>query len=131
MPVLEDDRRWRPGPAYLVESKLRSPSARPGIVVRTALVERLLAAPAAPVICVSPRPGTVRRPCWPSGVGAWALGSDGSRSTDATTMVPVAHAHHTAELIPTARLVTRPDQGHISILTEIPHLAAELVAPLR
>jgi pimeloyl-ACP methyl ester carboxylesterase len=50
---------------------------------------------------------------------------------DADTLVPVAHAHHTAELIPGARLVTRPDQGHISILTEIPQLAADLVAPLR
>ena len=35
----------------LVESKLRPPWARPGIVARTALVERLLAA-AAPVVCV-------------------------------------------------------------------------------
>jgi pimeloyl-ACP methyl ester carboxylesterase len=50
---------------------------------------------------------------------------------EADTLVPVAHARHTAEIIPGARLVTRPDQGHISILTEIPHLAAELVAPLR
>jgi len=49
----------------------------------------------------------------------------------ADTLVPLAHARHTAELIPEARLVTRPDQGHISILTEIPHLAAELVALLR
>jgi LuxR family transcriptional regulator, maltose regulon positive regulatory protein len=41
----------------LMESKLRSPSARPGIVARTALVERLLASPAAPVICVVAPPG--------------------------------------------------------------------------
>jgi LuxR family transcriptional regulator, maltose regulon positive regulatory protein len=82
VPVLEDDRRWRPGPAYLVESKLRSPSARPGIVVRTALVERLLAAPAAPVICVVAPPGYgkttllvqwaegKRRVAWVSSTGA-------------------------------------------------------------
>jgi pimeloyl-ACP methyl ester carboxylesterase len=50
---------------------------------------------------------------------------------EADTLVPVAHARHTAELVPKARLATRPDQGHISILTEIPHLAAELVASLR
>jgi pimeloyl-ACP methyl ester carboxylesterase len=56
---------------------------------------------------------------------AWVLHGE------ADTLVPVTHARHTAELIRDARLVTRPDQGHISILTEIPHLAAELVAPLR
>jgi LuxR family transcriptional regulator, maltose regulon positive regulatory protein len=39
-----------------MDSKLRSPSARPGIVARTALVERLLASPA-PVICVVAPPG--------------------------------------------------------------------------
>ena len=50
---------------------------------------------------------------------------------EADTVVPVAHARHTAEIIPGTRLLTRPDQGHISILTEIPQLAAELVAPLR
>jgi pimeloyl-ACP methyl ester carboxylesterase len=50
---------------------------------------------------------------------------------EADTLAPVAHARHTAKLISGARLVTRPDQGHISILTEIPQLAAELVAPLR
>jgi pimeloyl-ACP methyl ester carboxylesterase len=67
---------------------------------------------------------------WPFDAGAilapvWVLHGD------ADTLVPVAHARHTAELIPGARLLTRPDQGHISILTEIPQLAAELVAPLR
>jgi len=55
---------------------------------------------------------------------AWVLHGD------ADTVVPVAHTRHTAEIIPEARLLTRPDQGHISTLTEIPHLAAELVAPL-
>jgi pimeloyl-ACP methyl ester carboxylesterase len=50
---------------------------------------------------------------------------------EADTLVPAAHARHTAQIIPGSRLATRPDQGHISILTEIPHLAADLVAPLR
>jgi pimeloyl-ACP methyl ester carboxylesterase len=50
---------------------------------------------------------------------------------EADTLVAVAHARHTAEMIPGARLVTRPDQGHISILPELPHLAADLVASLR
>jgi LuxR family maltose regulon positive regulatory protein len=36
----------------VVESKLHPPWVRPGIVARTALVERLLATPATPVICV-------------------------------------------------------------------------------
>jgi ATP/maltotriose-dependent transcriptional regulator MalT len=41
----------------VVEAKLRPPPARPGIVPRQALVERLLAAPAAPVIWVVAPPG--------------------------------------------------------------------------
>jgi hypothetical protein len=46
-------------------------------------------------------------------------------------VVPVAHARHTAELIPGARLLTWPDEGHISVLTKIPDLIADLIAPLR
>jgi LuxR family transcriptional regulator, maltose regulon positive regulatory protein len=41
----------------LVESKLHPPSARPGIVPRTALVDRLLEPHAAPVVCVVAPPG--------------------------------------------------------------------------
>jgi LuxR family maltose regulon positive regulatory protein len=41
----------------LVESKLHPPSARPGIVPRTALVDRLLASHAVPVVCVVAPPG--------------------------------------------------------------------------
>ena len=52
------DRQVRPGPSFdLVESKLRSPLPRPGIVPRRALVERLLADSVAPVICVVAPPG--------------------------------------------------------------------------
>jgi pimeloyl-ACP methyl ester carboxylesterase len=50
---------------------------------------------------------------------------------EADTLVPLAHPRHTAEMIKTARLLTRPEQGHISLLLELPGLAAELVAPLR
>ncbi|HEY6778657.1 MAG TPA: alpha/beta hydrolase [Thermoleophilaceae bacterium] len=50
---------------------------------------------------------------------------------EADTVVPVAHGRHTAELIPTAKLLTWPDEGHISIFTKIPELAADLVASLR
>jgi pimeloyl-ACP methyl ester carboxylesterase len=56
---------------------------------------------------------------------AWVLHGE----LDALT--PLAHARHSAEVIPTARLVTRPEQGHISVLTEIPQLAADLLEPLR
>jgi pimeloyl-ACP methyl ester carboxylesterase len=50
---------------------------------------------------------------------------------EADTIVPVAHGQHTAEVIPDAELVTWPDHGHLSILTEVPQLCAELVGPLR
>ena len=53
MPVLAGDWQSRLGPSFeLVESKLHPPSARPGIVPRTVLVEQLLVSPAAPIICV-------------------------------------------------------------------------------
>lgn len=47
------------------------------------------------------------------------------------TLTPLAHARHSAEVMPTARLSTRADQGHISVLTEIPQLAAKLLDTLR
>jgi LuxR family maltose regulon positive regulatory protein len=51
--VLEGDRQSRLGRSLeLVESKLHPPSARPGVVPRTVLVERLLVSPAAPIIGV-------------------------------------------------------------------------------
>jgi pimeloyl-ACP methyl ester carboxylesterase len=50
---------------------------------------------------------------------------------EADTLVPVAHARHTAEMIPGATLSTWPDHGHISIFSEIRQLAADLVASLR
>jgi pimeloyl-ACP methyl ester carboxylesterase len=50
---------------------------------------------------------------------------------EADTLTPVAHARHTAEIIPTATLVTLPDHGHISILTQLPQLATELVLTMR
>jgi LuxR family maltose regulon positive regulatory protein len=52
------ERRSSPGPSFeLLESKLWPPSARPGIVLRAALVDRLLAAHAVPVISVVAPPG--------------------------------------------------------------------------
>jgi pimeloyl-ACP methyl ester carboxylesterase len=50
---------------------------------------------------------------------------------EADTLTPIAHGRHTAELIPDAKLVTWPDQGHISLIRKIPDLTADLVASLR
>jgi len=51
-------RRSRDGPPFkLIESKLHPPWLRPGIVARTALVERLLAEAAGSVVCVVAPPG--------------------------------------------------------------------------
>jgi LuxR family transcriptional regulator, maltose regulon positive regulatory protein len=51
-------RHSRAGPSFeLVESKLHPPWLRPGTVARTALVERLLGAPAGAVVCVVAPPG--------------------------------------------------------------------------
>jgi LuxR family transcriptional regulator, maltose regulon positive regulatory protein len=49
---VSDLRSWVGSSLELVESKLHPPPARPGIVARIGLVERLLAPPAAPVVCV-------------------------------------------------------------------------------
>lgn len=46
---------------------------------------------------------------------------------EADTMTPVAHSKHTADLIPGARLRIWPEEGHISLITKIPDIAAELV----
>jgi LuxR family maltose regulon positive regulatory protein len=45
-------RSWDGSSLELVESKLHPPLARPGIVARTGLVDRLLASDAVPVVCV-------------------------------------------------------------------------------
>jgi pimeloyl-ACP methyl ester carboxylesterase len=50
---------------------------------------------------------------------------------EADTDTPVAHARHTADVIPGAKLLLLPGHGHISILTEIPQLTARLVSSLR
>jgi LuxR family transcriptional regulator, maltose regulon positive regulatory protein len=51
-------RHSRDRPSFeLIESKLHPPRLRPGIVARTALVERLLAASAGAVVCVVAPPG--------------------------------------------------------------------------
>lgn len=49
----------------------------------------------------------------------------------ADTVVPIAHGRHTADLIPGASLTAFPDHGHLSIITEIPQLSADLTGALR
>jgi pimeloyl-ACP methyl ester carboxylesterase len=49
---------------------------------------------------------------------------------DADTMVPVAHAHHTAEVMPNVTLRILPDQGHLSLIPELPPISAELATLL-
>lgn len=41
--------------------------------------------------------------------------------------VPVAHGRHTAEVIPGAKFVLLPGQGHVSLLRELPQLCADLL----
>jgi pimeloyl-ACP methyl ester carboxylesterase len=50
---------------------------------------------------------------------------------ESDTVVPMAHSRHTARSIPGARLRTLPGHGHLTIVAELPALAAALVAPRR
>jgi LuxR family maltose regulon positive regulatory protein len=57
-PATRSDAAYWFGPSFLLEeSKLRPPSSRPGTVHRTAVLERLRAAPDVPVISVAAPPG--------------------------------------------------------------------------
>ena len=44
---------------------------------------------------------------------------------------PVGHSRHTAEMIPSAVLEVLPEHGHLSIMTELPAITADLAARLR
>lgn len=50
---------------------------------------------------------------------------------EADTLTPIHHGRHTADLIRCAKLVTWPDQGHISLIRKIPDFTADLVASVR
>jgi pimeloyl-ACP methyl ester carboxylesterase len=63
-------------------------------------------------------PGSIAAPVW-------------IHHGDADTLTPVGHGRHTAELVPGARLVIWPDEGHISLISKIPGIAADLVTSLR
>lgn len=46
-------------------------------------------------------------------------------------MCPIGHSRHTAEMIPSAALEVMPEHGHLSIMTELPAIAASLAVRLR
>ncbi len=50
---------------------------------------------------------------------------------EADTVVPFAHARHTTAVLPGAELIAYPTHGHLSIMTEIPQLAATLLGSIR
>jgi pimeloyl-ACP methyl ester carboxylesterase len=46
---------------------------------------------------------------------------------DADTLLPLAHSRHTAALVPGSSFRTYPGHGHLTILSELPMIAAALV----
>jgi pimeloyl-ACP methyl ester carboxylesterase len=44
------------------------------------------------------------------------------------TIIPISHGRHTAEVIASATLTTLPQHGHISMITEIPAITANLAS---
>jgi pimeloyl-ACP methyl ester carboxylesterase len=73
---------------------------------------------------------TVQSEPWPFDLGAIAAPVRVMHG-EADSLLPVAHSEHTKALIPGASLEVLPGHGHLSIMTETPGLAADLVAPLR
>jgi pimeloyl-ACP methyl ester carboxylesterase len=47
---------------------------------------------------------------------------------EADTIVPVAHAYYTAEIVPGATLDIVPDLGHLSVILQIPRVITELAS---
>jgi LuxR family maltose regulon positive regulatory protein len=94
-----------PGPPFpLVESKLRPPPARPGIVPRTALVDRLLGSYATPISCVVAPPGygkTTLLAQWAERKGRWVgwVSVDHRDNDPAVLLTYIATALDRVELI--------------------------------
>ena len=42
------------------------------------------------------------------------------------TIIPISHGRHTAEVIAGATLTTFSEHGHISMITEVPHIVTDL-----
>jgi pimeloyl-ACP methyl ester carboxylesterase len=51
--------------------------------------------------------------------------------SEADNLVPLAHAPHTAELIPGSVLEILPGHGHLSMFNEFPRVIAELATSVR
>jgi pimeloyl-ACP methyl ester carboxylesterase len=68
---------------------------------------------------------SVQRAPWsfdPAGIRAPAVIAHGSDDT----LLPIAHARHTAQLVPSGTLEVLPGHGHFSLLGELPRIAAAL-----
>jgi LuxR family maltose regulon positive regulatory protein len=111
-----------------VESKLRSPLARPGIVDRRTLVDRLLASPSVPLICVVAPPGygkTTLLAQWSRRKGprvAW-VSVDGRDNDPAVLLTYVATALHQVEPIDPGLFDLLAAPG-VSVTTVVPRLLA-------
>jgi LuxR family maltose regulon positive regulatory protein len=127
-----DLRSWVGSSFELVESKLHPPPARPGIVPRTGLVDRLLASAAVPVVCVVAPPGygkTTMLAQWaqrtPHRV-SWV--SVDQRGNDATALLTyIAVALDRVEPID-PRVVRGLVAPGASIVGAVPRLAAAMAA---
>jgi pimeloyl-ACP methyl ester carboxylesterase len=73
---------------------------------------------------------TVQSHPWPFDLGAIAATVRVLHGEE-DSLLPEAHSEHTAALIPGASLEVLPGHGHLSITTETPRLAADLVVSLR
>jgi LuxR family maltose regulon positive regulatory protein len=114
--------------ACRVESKLRSPLARPGIVDRRTLVDRLLASPSVPLICVVAPPGygkTTLLAQWSRRKGprvAW-VSVDGRDNDPVVLLTYVATALHRVEPVDPGLFDLLAAPG-VSVTTVVPRLVA-------
>jgi LuxR family transcriptional regulator, maltose regulon positive regulatory protein len=121
-----------PGPPFpLVESKLRPPPARPGIVPRTALVDRLLGSHATPVSCVVAPPGygkTTLLAQWAARKGRWVgwVSVDHRDNDPAVLLTYIATALDRVELIDPRVFHALASPGVVIADTVVPRLAAAL-----
>ena len=131
-----DDQQARLGPSFdLVESKLRAPLARPGIVPRRALVERLLASSTAPLICVVAPPGygkTTLLAQWASRRSAVAWVSLDRRDNDPVVLLSyLAAALDRVEPIDPGVFQALASPGASVAATVMPRLVSAIAATTR
>ena len=115
----------------LVESKLHPPRARPGIVPRTALVERLLESPA-PVVCVVAPPGygkTTVLAQWAERKGRVGWVGVDQRDNDPTVLLTdIAAALDRVEPLDPEAFRSLASPGAAGAVTVVPRLAAAVSA---